>query len=344
VGSRSEAKGVPHILVGPNQTEQSEEAKGYEDEDREGGYYQDGAFIAAPDPRSTVAASKDAPPDAQEAYYLSLASRFQQLRTYLQQTPPLSAIESLTSDHPISLPSESRKAKQQWRFLLQNREPRMAQIACMDIESILEVVKLLRNLLAETIRSRSQEKLKRLGLWIWGVLGKCYDAGQLGSEEISELREMGKRAVGLLVGIRDRSGNNYGYDEDEEGVVSEEETKEEDAVHSREDLIAGNGATTLFKADTAALQQPLPALSELEHAKAFLQNQLRAEDQPEPNGTSSEEGEVEGDSSKGVEMSMEKQTGVMLDMIITIVGEFYGQRDLLEFRDIWEGEQPCSSH
>jgi hypothetical protein len=31
-------------------------------------------------------------------------------------------------------------------------------------------------------------------------------------------------------------------------------------------------------------------------------------------------------------------TRVTIDMIITIVGELYGQRDLLEFRDSWGGE------
>ena len=33
-----------------------------------------------------------------------------------------------------------------------------------------------------------------------------------------------------------------------------------------------------------------------------------------------------------------KQTRAMLDMIITIVGEYYGQRDLLTAREIWDEE------
>ena len=30
------------------------------------------------------------------------------------------------------------------------------------------------------------------------------------------------------------------------------------------------------------------------------------------------------------------QTRAMLDMIITVVGEYYGQKDLLQEREIWE--------
>ncbi|KAJ6141317.1 hypothetical protein N7470_010213 [Penicillium chermesinum] len=33
--------------------------------------------------------------------------------------------------------------------------------------------------------------------------------------------------------------------------------------------------------------------------------------------------------------SIQKQTFVLLDMIITIVGEFFGQRDLLVEREVW---------
>jgi hypothetical protein len=33
-----------------------------------------------------------------------------------------------------------------------------------------------------------------------------------------------------------------------------------------------------------------------------------------------------------------KNTCATIDMIVTIVGELYGQRDLLEFRDSWGGD------
>jgi Survival motor neuron (SMN) interacting protein 1 (SIP1) len=356
---RSEAKSVPHILVGHNQAAKAEEGNSYsEEEDAEGGYYEDGAFIAAPEATSKLAASASTAPDAQEAYYFSLATRFRELRTLLYETPPLSAIEALTSDQPISLPPDSARAQQRWRFLLQHQQPQMAQLACMDMETVLEVVKLLKGLLAGTVRSRSQKKIERLGAWIWGVLGRCSDAGQLGSEEISELRELGKRAVGLLVGIRDRSGRVYGYQEEEEEKEGEEEEgEEEEEVSDRDDMNIPEadgqetvGGTT--EHDTSAMVESARMLSEateLELAKAALQEQLSFEDETQLNGDrvdSNGDAGNRGEEESGDErpnMSVDEQVCVTLDMVITIIGEVYGQRDLLEFRDMWDDEEAASS-
>jgi regulator of vacuolar morphogenesis len=221
----------------------------------------------------------------------------------------------------------------------------MAQLACMDMETILEVVKLLKGLLASTVRSRSQKKIERLGAWIWGVLGRCNDAGQLGSEEISELRELGKRAVGLLVGIRDRSGKAYGCEEE-----GEEEEGGEEASADWNDLNMGesvgqqtiNGTIEHDKSATVASARMLSEAMELELAKAALQEQLSLKDQLQLNGRQvdgeGDEGEEEsGDQS--LAMSFDEQVCVTLDMIITIIGEVYGQRDLLEFRDMWDDKQ-----
>lgn len=343
---RSEAKGVPHILVGPNQVAQLGEGNSFEgEEDEDGGYFEDGAFIAVSEPAANPPATADAPPDAQEAYYSSLASRLKELRIFLQKTPPLTAIEALTSDRPISLPPDSAKAQQQWRFLLQSQEPQMAQLACMEMGSILEVVKLLKSLLAGTVRSRSHQKIERLGAWIWGVLGRCNEAGQLGSEEISELRELGKRAVGLLVGIRDRSGISYGNEEEEDQVIENgQEANGEKPVTSQIEIVASSPTTNPVTATANTSPEIVSDVSELERAKAMLQEKLNTDDHPQSNGTLAEEGELEEDSiAEGPEMQVDRQILITLDMIVTIVGEFYGQRDLLEFRDIWDGEQSAFS-
>jgi Survival motor neuron (SMN) interacting protein 1 (SIP1) len=254
----------------------------------------------------------------------------------------LTAIEALTSNHPISLPPDSSKAKQQWRFLVQNQEPSMTQLACMNMATVLEVVKLLKTLLAGIVRSRGQEKIERLGAWIWSVLAKCSEAGQLGSEEISELRELGKRAVGLLVGIRDRSGKAYSHEEDEEVPENGEESNGGQATHQQGGQAPG-GRNGLDRVGTETTPEGWAEMSKLDRAKVALQEQLSSEREPQHNGELAEEGEVEKEGhDEKVEMSVEKQVRIMLDMIITVVGEFYGQRDLLEFRDIWDDE-PGSS-
>jgi Survival motor neuron (SMN) interacting protein 1 (SIP1) len=357
---------VPHILVGSKYAAQAEEGNDCAEEEEavEGGYFEDGAFIAAPQTTGKLATSTITAPDAQEAYYFSLATRFHELGTLLHQTPPLSAVEALSADQAISLPRGSTRAQQRWRFLLLNQEPQMAQLACMDMETILELVKLLKGLLASTVRSRSQMKIERLGAWVWGVLGRCNDAGQLGSEEVSELRELGKRAVGLLVGIRDRSGKVYGYQEEEEEEEEEGEIAEWDDMNVGEcgDEDTADGSIEYDTSVTVDSARLLSEAKELELAKAALQEQLRSEDETQLNGghvngedegegdtggreeeEGEEEEEEEDNSDERANMSVDERVCVTLDMIITIVGEVYGQRDLLEFRDMWEDEQAGGS-
>jgi hypothetical protein len=62
--------------------------------------------------------------------------------------------------------------------------------------------------------------------------------------------------------------------------------------------------------------------SELEAAKARLQARIQ-------------DGTDISDSAQSVNEALFKQTRSLLDMVITVVGEFYGQRDLLEAREIW---------
>lgn len=354
-GYRSEAKGVPHVLVARKEAKEARgDAAAAADDDEEGddgrdgigGYYEDGAFIAAPISTSNIAPLTGLALDAQEAYYTSLMSRFKELCVLLQQTPPLAATQALTAEDLVSFPSDSPTAREHWRHLIHSREPRMAQLACMDMETVLEVVNLLKSLLAGTVRSRNQEKIQRLGAWVWGILGRCNESGLLGKEEISELRELGKRAVGLLTGIRDRSGKAYGHEEQEDepviadGQENQGGEKGEKSFGSLVETVANSRSSVLVMADTEAPTTTALESQALQHAKVLLQESLGTDNKPQSDGIMREQGEVAEDRiGKGMKMSVNKQIRVMLDMIITVVGESYGQRDLLEFREMWEDEQ-----
>jgi regulator of vacuolar morphogenesis len=65
--------------------------------------------------------------------------------------------------------------------------------------------------------------------------------------------------------------------------------------------------------------------TELEAAKLRLQAKLQSDTTPE---VTDEKDQVEPRDSV-------QQAQVLLDMIITIVGEFFGQRDLLDAREVW---------
>ncbi len=316
---RSEAKGVPHLLVAPKPKPEGDlpeerEVEGEDVEDNDCGYYADGAYTAAPMSGVPTSASDTVAPDAQDVYYDSLSTRFNLLRATLKCTPPLSAIEVLDELHAISLPSDSRKAKQHWRDLLQTTEPHPVQLACMDSESALEVVKLLKGMMTQTVKSKDDDRIRRFGAWSWSVLGRCPDRTELGSEEIAELRALGKSAVGLSVRNRNkpRRSRDSGQPDHPESEAAEGRSGE--------------------------VEEDNEAESALEKAKRRLQGALQ-DSEAVPKGHAevtddeeAEEGEVE---TEDADRQVNKEIRIILDMIITIVGEVYGQRDLLESRDIW---------
>ena len=345
---RSEAKGVPHLLVAPTATSQDHKSagKGIDINDldyEEGGYYADGAYTAAPDTSRPISSNQDAI-DAQDIYYDSLSTRFRLLRATLKCNPPLSAIEALDPLTLISLPPDTENAQSQWRFHLQSSDPLMVQLACMDSESVLEVVKILTGTMAQTIRSKSRDKILRFGAWVWGILGKCRDRTELCSEEIAVLRELGKRAVTLLVSIRDktRKAKDTGQellekegedvqesippDELVAGIVPEDSIETDEARMRRENLDDDGSANN--EQDAAAL----------EAAKKRLQNSFLSTSGAESRSESVVTGGMNDllGISGAEELAVDQQVRMTLDVILTIVGEFYGQRDLLDFRDTWD--------
>ena len=63
----------------------------------------------------------------------------------------------------------------------------------------------------------------------------------------------------------------------------------------------------------------------LEAAKLRLQAKLQGDTAPEETG----------ERSRSEVKDSVQQVRVLLDMIITVVGEFFGQRDLLDAREVW---------
>lgn len=257
----------------------------------------------------------------------------------------------------------------------------MAQIACMDMDSVLGVLTILTRSLSEAVRSEDGVRVRRLGAWAWGLLGRCREVGEMGSEAVGDIRELGKRAVRILSKIRENElrSNFQGYGtngaggiedvpEASSGTEKNPENGESDVQNSHvgQDSAAATvgdyegsdidyGSSVEFAIDSQpAHQENIEQSSpdELEAAKARLQARLDGkvtdrnrsqdnEDEADESIGGEDRRETEGDydvSSNSGLNNVKQDTRAMLDMIITIVGEFYGQRDLLEFRDMWEEE------
>lgn len=239
-------------------------------------------------------------------------------------------IELLTSSQPITFPPHAAKAREKWRHATENSDPNPIQLACMDPESVMELVKLLTECMSGTIKSRVQMRVKRLGGWIWATLARCRDRWELSSEEIADLRELGKRAVQLLAYIqRSQSVEAGDLAGTHEGVVM-------DLDESM--LVEIEGESPLEAAAEFDGSAPLEAagddLLELERAKAQITCMLEATYQ-QGAAQIAEDG-TEDTEEPIIDIDVDKQIRMLLDTALTIVGEVYGQRDLLEHRDIWD--------
>jgi regulator of vacuolar morphogenesis len=213
----------------------------------------------------------------------------------------------------------------------------------MDAETILEVVKLLTGIMAQTVRSRSRDRVWRFGAWVWGVLGKCRDRTELGSEEIAILRELGKRAVKLVGGIREKAS---------EANNDSQELLEQEDEHSQDSLVPDEPAADIAAQNTGDAEFNIPngdygldepakderGAAELEEAKKRLTGYFLSPvdvQSPSAAAVSGHAHDPLGVNTAQDEVDVGQQIRVILDMILTVVGHFYGQRDLLEFRDIW---------
>ncbi|KAI9778846.1 MAG: hypothetical protein M1816_003888 [Peltula sp. TS41687] len=398
---RLEAKGVPNLLVAPKDTEEAVKEElynsGYGDMR---GYYQDGAYTALPDADSAstgVAVAggeeeeEEEEEEPQDVYHKSLLLRYRLLRANLRIPPPPVVLALLDENHPISLPVRWKQKR-----ALRDTDPQPGQVAAFDQRIVLRLLQLLTG---GSLRMK-QNIRPRAARWIWVLLGRLEDVGCLSSEEVSVVRELGKKAVAILVGIGGRS------DDDEQSQNQNQNHNAEDADgdtamgNGEEDLGIKTGRTEKGAAMIAAATDT--DRSSLEKEKNGIVRPStedpstgKLEDPPDED---LEEGEVDEDmiiasdprssakndervlhnhpAAEGPTCSEEKaatavaaaanepslawvptalpaatapteeetddepfpsaNTTATLDMIITIVGESYGQRDLLEFREIWE--------
>ncbi|KAL9114898.1 MAG: hypothetical protein Q9227_001141 [Pyrenula ochraceoflavens] len=332
---RSEARGIPTLLITPKARDASNvyDDATEEEGNQSGGYYYDGAYTAAPVTAADAVSAEPQSSGTQKAYYDSLLLRFSLIRATLKCTPPLSAIEQLSSSHPISFPSTSKKAYIEWGHTVHATDPHMTQMACLDMPSALMLIKLLTKLLPPAIRSRSSPRIDRMGAWTWAALGRCWEVGQLNSEEVGVLRDLGKIAAGALFGFKDRSGRTYGEEEEDESDAHDQSdgTKDEQpaiATMNESESANANNTAGYRPADE---QAPDGDKEELEAAKKRLEEKILSHE----NGPESDMDDDSDDEDDGNKLDFETRARATLDMILTIVGELYGQRDLLVLRDEW---------
>ncbi|KAI2639203.1 hypothetical protein GGS21DRAFT_418070 [Xylaria nigripes] len=200
------------------------------------GYYEDGAYVAYPEDywkegdeddelydedyeegeqidteledanESDASKSAESRPhnssaeEIKDAYFASIMERFLAFRKILQTTPPSDVIRALPATNPTEVEEWTRGAAtfQQWGARLRGTDPLPAQIAAMHKDGVF---RLLRVILASHFLRKKTKIHERTSRWIWALLARLPDHGELDYMEVGCIRELGKRAVLLMVSL-----------------------------------------------------------------------------------------------------------------------------------------------
>ncbi|KAG7126082.1 hypothetical protein HYQ44_001122 [Verticillium longisporum] len=242
----------------------------------------------------------------------------------------------------------------------------------MDKDSVLRV---LRVLLSGSFLRRGGEIAERTSRWVWALLARLPDRGELNHVEMSWIRDLGRRAVLMnqsladMANLREALEGDLGVHDaiddssDDEAVLEDMEVDEndgevvdagdaEDATADREDQAIhlregrdveqteqepmdcsedGEASEGQVPRDSQAPQSEAENLESLEAMRSRILAEL---DTVEVQGAEEEAIEKQAAEDRWRARTNMRAT---LNMILTVAGDFYGQRDLLEFREPFTG-------
>lgn len=167
--------------------------------------------------------------EIRDAYYSALTRQYLSLRKIVRTDPPQSAVNALPSSNPTQVGklSASSSTFARWSGLIKATDPLPAQIAAMHKDS---VIRLIRVLLDGKSFREGHELRERTSRWIWALLARLPDRGELDYQEIGWIRELGKKAVLFMLNLTEREVLQKEYGVDSGG--SNEEDAEEGAAES----------------------------------------------------------------------------------------------------------------
>lgn len=334
LSSRNEASTIPALLVAPNAHEVSDLYDGTNGHSR--GYYDDGAYIASRSVEESLDGSvantgnsqRDSDADtsihAGIFFHASLLRRFEHCRRQVRTIPP------------VPDPGRTPRA---WRMNVLNSVPQSAQLALMPQDT---VQRLLRRMPKIMKRAHWLEgdgaKGYRLSTWLWGLLAKLDDLGTLSSEEVSDIRELGRRAGTLALGLDvGEAEDSYDHEEIDRGGETDSFTMQPVVVQvtssqSSEERLGRFARTQRPDTRRRNSSSSLSSDNGLEAAKREALSKLTS---ITTDFTGDKEATVRFDFDVGC--PGEESLMATLDMVLTVVGECYGQRDLLVARDrLWQ--------
>lgn len=244
-----------------------------------------------------------------------------------------------------------------WSYRFRHTDPLPVQIAAMDQRSAL---RLLRVILGGKFIRRGYELKERTSRWIWALLARLPDRGEMDYEDIGWVRELGKRAVLMMISISHVAALQALQDDTEDGLEGEDVEEDDHVLCDTEvDMDQVDVPDPVETEEPTALQceavDQLTANNEVDVDDQEVDMDL---DDGEVTDDSSSAGNIQADiaaakarllaqledvaeapsadaEAEGVIAATRTHANmrVTLNLILTVAGEFYGQTDLLEFRD-----------
>jgi hypothetical protein len=261
-------------------------------------------------------------PDPQSRLYELLLKRFHHLRATL--VAPLEQSTTFTTRLPSTLGHEYPKPKQMIRLkdaavyaALKKSAEGMDQAASISHQS---------------------------SCWMWTLLALAGDVGTLDNDRISRIRELGQKAGLLGERLREARSQRQFSDEDSctAGLAGEcsvdsdamSMSSEGEVMPNREDVtdLEQARARLLTQLGDRLVHTELPALQSPSYTADRQSESGKLENGDDQKGSGGEHGR-EGEDLAGCGIDL--NTRVTIDMVLTIVAEYFGQRDLLKYRQRW---------
>jgi hypothetical protein len=335
---------VPRVLVAEDHTTSRSVDETDLYREQTGGWYSDGAYTGAAQPSydSPVGDADDEEElDPQEECYKALLARFDKFRAALSR-PPANTSPAHSSLTATKLPDavNSNVARAQAEYCFKKTSPTAWALATASQDDIMLGLSRLKVVLKKTTLVHEGTG-KNLSAWAWVLLAKCRGVGEMNSDEISVLRDLARATLVVAEKIM----------EDVDGAAADGR----DGIE-QERMDAVDDQTT--EADVATkLEGAAEATFEKENAQETIQASVEASLDSETgnNGISmdvedllnarkaelmqqvSDDTDVhKADEEEKIRMdSLRKQALATIDIVVTIIGEAFGQRDLLARRQVW---------
>lgn len=193
---QSERQRIPEILMATRQVPNHDHELADQDEAAEYYLVEDGTYIGRPD--TPPSAEEDAS-HPQHVFTEALKQRFLRQRRQLSFPPSAAKLAELGDDYPISFPQGNNKAYAEWHRILSSKSPKPAQLRSLDPDTVWNILALLQK--HYLVKGKNIKTVT--SAWVWSLLAKLEEVGNMSNDDIFPLRQLGKRAVFLQLHFRD---------------------------------------------------------------------------------------------------------------------------------------------